>query len=166
MKQIVAVLVIASGLSVGPWFHRRYLLDGADGAVLSLWNGDATMYAAAYSDAAFRQVYRGMAKEKVLELLGHPLRETWLYEVNGTDDIIVVTDHRRNTILRIDGPGASRVPALTRGVTLDRVRSAIGEPTRIAWAYSHAANDSSYRVRSVVIRNNHVERSIHAYYLD
>lgn len=69
----LVVFVFLLGLSVLVSLHA-YLLDGLDGWAFGLGLQEDTVYAAGYSDRAFRKVTVGMGSDEVLRLLGEPLR--------------------------------------------------------------------------------------------
>ena len=70
------MVTIAATLSVLIAFtpSHFYPLDGLDGWLIGLTLTEDTVYAAGYSDAAFRQVRVGMTADTVLGILGRPLR--------------------------------------------------------------------------------------------
>lgn len=67
---IAAVLSMPFGLMLG----HSFLMDGLDGWLLGLTLTEDTVYAAGYSDSAFRQVKIGMTADAVVSILGDPLR--------------------------------------------------------------------------------------------
>ncbi len=66
---IVATLFVLFALTLA----HVYLLDGLDGWLFSQGLTEDTVYAAGYSDAAFRRVAIGMTADTVLTMLGKPL---------------------------------------------------------------------------------------------
>ena len=143
----------------------RASMDGIDGWLLRTLYQDDTVYARSYSDREFMNVRAGLTQADVLTMLGRPLEESWIYEQEGTQHLVVRIDSR-GRVSSIAGPGVSSVHGIHAGVSSEAARSTLGEPTVAAWAFTQTPNDSSYRVRVVVFRHGIVERTIHEYYLD
>lgn len=108
---IVAALSMPMALML---LHSRQL-DGLDGWLFGMMLTEDTVYAAGYSDAAFRRVKAGMTADTVVSILGEPLRirtdlfpfrtravemsdECWAYTVSPGN-----TDYRQRRIFFSNG---------------------------------------------------------------
>ena len=165
LMKLVAGIALVLAIGIGIWLHRVYLLDGLDGALLKMAVGDSTEFAPGYSDRAFATIRAGMETDTVLRTLGPPLSQVWVYTLNNTDTIVVTAD-AAGSVHNITGREANQYSGLKVGVALEDVRRLLGDPARVSLVYSRPAHDSSYRVRSVVIRSGKVERLIHDFYWD
>lgn len=154
---VVLLLVVGTAHSL--------LLDGLDGWLLSTFYQDDTTYAPRYSDAKFRSVTAGMDRAKVTALLGRPLHETWIYEHDAVNHLVLSID-LLGQVQAVSGPGASSHPNIQPGVSVATARSVLGPPSIETWAFTKTLHDSSYKVRVVVFRGGIVERKIHEYYWD
>jgi hypothetical protein len=74
--------VLLSGVVAALVFLHLWLLDGLDGAVFAIALREDTLYAAGYSDAAFRRVTTGMSEAQVEEVLGAP-ESRWAIDRSG-----------------------------------------------------------------------------------
>jgi hypothetical protein len=74
-KTLTATICSALVLAAAAAVHFRSL-DGLDGLLFGLAFTEDTVYAAGYSDSAFRSVRLGMPESEVHSLLGPPL-ERW-----------------------------------------------------------------------------------------
>ena len=72
-----------------------YLLDGLQGWFFSggVFTED-TVYAEGYSDKGFRSVRTGMSQQDVLDILGIPIEEIWVYENFNTREITIWFDEK------------------------------------------------------------------------
>lgn len=62
--------------------------DGLDGAALAVVMGDTAVYAAGYSDRAFRSVCPGMSEDDVRAILGEPLKKESVPELRPAGSIV------------------------------------------------------------------------------
>ena len=70
--KIVCVPFIVAGLHYFFNYHRIQI-DGLNGELYCLLNGDDTQYAADFSDRNFIKIKNGMTEKQVKDLLGQPL---------------------------------------------------------------------------------------------
>jgi hypothetical protein len=75
-KRVIFILCIVFAAAAIIAVHR-WSLDGFGGLVFGALYTEDTVYAPVYSDAAFRQVRRGMPESEVHALLGSPL-DRWV----------------------------------------------------------------------------------------
>lgn len=142
-----------------------YLLDGLDGWFLSL-AGEDTVYATGYSDSGFRRVHRGMSEVELLELLGQPLGEVWIYSER--------LPGRLNSLVSFEGDVADQVrvereASLTKVVVGMKKRDVLqvaGSPRERVFVYSRSRGDQSYRVRTVTLVRGSVMQAKHCFYAD
>jgi hypothetical protein len=163
-RAILFVGVICAIVLFGWWLHLS-LLDGLIGSGLARVVGEDTIYAAAYSEHRFRQVRNGMDQKHVFELLGPPLKQSWVYG-SANSDPLIITAAPDGRIQYVSGPATPTTQRIVKGMRLEDVRSVIGQPAKVVWAYSTSAHDSSYRIRAIIFRNNAVSETRHEYYWD
>ncbi len=76
--RVVILLLLA--MLVGVLVANTFLMDGLEGSFWCLVSGESTHYSfPGYSDSAFRSVHSGMSELELVERLGHPLGESWVY---------------------------------------------------------------------------------------
>jgi outer membrane protein assembly factor BamE (lipoprotein component of BamABCDE complex) len=154
-KIVYGVVLIAGSLFI----LHVYLLDGLDGWFFSTGFPEDTVYAKGYSDGSFRKVHKGMNREEVLKLLGSPLGQVWKYDSKGWvsfDNGVVSQAYAEQSALE----------QVKKGMTVSGVHALIGKPSQESLVYSMSPGDMSYRVRVVLIKNDHVSRVIHNFYTD
>ena len=152
--------VIVGGLSL----HAR-LLDGLDGFVLSWFLSDDTRYANGYSDEGFRKVARGMTPLEVVALIGRPIAQSWTYERDGREPLVMFFN-QDGQLRHVSGQDKSEhaIPALNSDAA--SVLTELGRPTWIAYRYTESPTDSHYRVRSLVFKNDVVQRTVSEFWWD
>lgn len=101
MALFMIVCVVGALIAV-----NTYLVDGVVGSGLRLIFGDDTVYATAYSEAAFRRIAIGMTEDQVRALLGEPLgmrvqpfgRTSWWFTTSPHDK-----SYRQRAVVFQDG---------------------------------------------------------------
>ena len=152
---IIIILIIAV---------HFYLLDGLDGFIFSILPEQNTEYSSGYSDARFRKIRKGMSQEEVLNLLGKPICENWIYSKKDSRlESILFIDDRLHYIHKGEN---KQIKLLKLGMHRKEVCDKIGEPLLKAWGYSHSPKDMSYRVRSILFEEDKVIKIIHEFYVD
>jgi hypothetical protein len=81
-RTIGAVIAGVGGVGGTLFCLQLWLLDGLDGWVFGKTLREDTVYAAGYSDAAFRSVAAGMSEAEVEQVLGAPYSR-WTIERSG-----------------------------------------------------------------------------------
>jgi hypothetical protein len=141
-----------------------FLLDGLFGTVLaSLGSPHETVHSSDYSDWKFHCVTRGMRRDKVVEMLGQPLSESWIYAIRPGEITSQVTlkDAR---VIDINPPDESQLALVKIGVTSQEVLRRVGPPIEIVYAYTRGRN--SYCVRLIHLRRGRVSGKISYYHSD
>ena len=122
-------------------------MDGLYGLLGPVFLGDSTVYAAGYSDRAFRQVHPGMGVEEVRGLLGDPVGCRLLFR----------DAHGR---LLPDSKWLPGSPECAEQIAADPARL-----ERLCYSDS-VPHDSSFRRREIVFEDGHVVRKFTEYYGD
>lgn len=165
MKILGISLVILALLCSALTVVHFYLLDGLDGWFLSL-AGEDTVYPAGYSDSGFRRVYRDMPETALLELLGPPLGEVWIYSEKLPSRLNSLVSFAGDVVDQIR---VERAPSLLRvvaGMERRDVLQVAGSPREKVFIYSQSRGDQSYRVRTVTLVHGRVTRVKHCFYAD
>jgi hypothetical protein len=122
-----------------------------------LLTSQRTVYAAQYSDQAFRRLSPGMGTTDVERLLGSPLGQTWIYDCA----IVWVKDNRIVSLGNPSCPWPTGKPA-----SVDQLLKMRGDPHRMIWDYSASPNESSYHRRRVYFDQMRVEKTEATVYFD
>ncbi len=106
-KRLVMAVACALVLLLG-WIGATYPFDGLSGAIFTLALGDATEYAAGYSDSNFTAVRKGMSMPQVRDLLGEPLFVSSVSKYDGTVNWVYTrrtrdTHYRERVVVFKDG---------------------------------------------------------------
>jgi hypothetical protein len=146
------------------WLHLR-LLDGLDGFILGLFLSEDTRYAEGYSDAAFRRIRKGMTTSQVVSLIGHPIAQSWTYEREGRDPLVMFFNAEER-LRHVSGQDHDRDSVPPLGTTSSQVLASLDTPTWIAYRYSESPTDTHYRVRSVIFNKGIVDHTVGQFWWD
>ncbi|MCP3998249.1 MAG: hypothetical protein GY722_24780 [bacterium] len=149
-------------LGVGFWRLDAWLLDGLTGTLFAL-SGEDTVYAPGYSTSGFRAVRPGATEAEVIDLIGLPLSEVWIYETASGDSERVIFESSRVVAFIPDEAEIS--DALTVGLSYREVVELVGATSK-NWIYSKARNNGSYRVRLLKLEAGRIVEKNHEFYLD
>lgn len=164
MKGLSFLLALVVLLALGAAVHL-YLLDGLEGALLSLAFDEDTVYAESYSDSAFRRITSGISESQLIELLGPPLGEVWIYGPPGQSDMVGFSGDHVDHVHEFAG-GENNFGKLMEGMSKVEVDKVVGQPLEKSFVYSKSQHDRSYRVRVVILSNGLVERESSYFYVD
>jgi inner membrane protein len=127
---------------------------------------ERTVYAAGYSDAAFRSVALGQSAGDVHKALGQPLTEFWLYGAVDSrppgerpasmqpvcEEVVLES----GVVLDTFHADACRQRGITRGVSTDAVRRRLGPPAESCWRYTKGRGNAHFRERLVCMTDGKV----------
>ena len=167
--KILGVLVLVGIMSFS--VLHNYLLDGLDGwffrSVLDFEEDEDTVYAPGYTDKGFRQIKRGMTEQEVLKILGAPLGEVWIYET--TKNVWISFENNRvykRGPYNITRNSHDISETIRKGMRKEEVIKVLGIPERTSWMYSESPGDRSYRIRTIILKDDKVAKKIHQFYVD
>jgi hypothetical protein len=156
MKRAGFALIIV--IVIGAWFHFTSL-DGVSGLVLRWVLRDDTVYAAGYSDSAFRAVHAGMSEEQLLKSLGPPLGEVWMIQSKKTDSCLSVYFENDRVVHGCESRGV--VPGMPKADA-----SRVGVITGVSWFYSKSPHDTHYKMRVVHLDRGRTTDVLAGWYID
>lgn len=143
---------------------NTYLLDGLEGSFWCLVTDESTQYSPGYSDGAFRRIHPGMSERELVDRLGSPLGESWVYGKAPRSALVVfageVVDH-----IDVESGELQALSGISPGLTKSIVLKAAGEPLEKRLAYSQSRGDN-YRIRVVAVSRGAVKGKIAECYLD
>jgi len=105
-----------------------------------------TTFSSGYSEAGFKRIEIGQTQAMVVDALGPPLGEGWVYERPGTCTFVLF---RADAVRIARDAQACEERGVTTGVMQDVVRSQLGVPTYTCWQYSRSPSQSTFRERLV-----------------
>ncbi len=177
---LIAVLIL---IFVGIFVHHN-TLDGLDGLFLRLLFFERnTVFAQGYSDKAFKKIKIGMSSSEVISLVGSPLRQLQWYAANPEGEIdrffmgvrfvegvvqnFWLKNEKLNALTEF-APDFSldKLKKVRIGMHIREVHRVLGEPLGETFVYSKTPNDSSYRVRVVIIEKGFVTKRFAHFYVD
>ena len=141
---------------------HRHQLDSFDDWLWCLIMEDETIYAKGYSESAFKKIKIGIKKEQVINLIGKPLAETWLY----SNDYLSVVSFEDDKVVHIDIGENMNLKKIKIGMIKKEVLQNIGKPLFERWGYSKRIKDVSYRVRFITFAQGLVVEVYHDVYID
>jgi hypothetical protein len=140
------------------------LLDGLLGSIFAVSGNPAdTIYSEKYSEWRFWRVTKGTTREQVLQSLGEPLVECWVYpRHSGSINPQVVLEKDKVTDVEPgNDPRLMQVKASMTRADLFRVTGAPSEKV-----FSYTKGTDSHRTRMLRFRNDRVVEKVSYYYID
>jgi inner membrane protein len=125
--------------------------------VLGLLFREDTAFSPGYSESSFRQIEIGQTQATVLDTLGPPLGEGWVYGRRAPANSCSFVLFRADALRMALDPDACEARGITAGVTRDVVRAQLGTPSDTCWQYSRSPSRSTFRERLVCFSGNVVE---------
>ena len=168
-KTAIGVAVALWGVMVWLMVSGSQLRDTVVGAVAR----ERTIYAAGFSDGAFRTIRRGHSETEVRRLLGPPLGESWVYAA-GSSQAASAAD--RSAAAIGDECGALRFEDAVLAVAMDEAACArrgvragqsaaeaerrLGRPAESCWQYTRGTPGRAHRMRMVCFARGRVDSFI------
>jgi outer membrane protein assembly factor BamE (lipoprotein component of BamABCDE complex) len=171
-KEIILKGILLSLITAGSILLLNfYLLDGIVGCFVSSFFKEDTLYAPGYSDAAFRRISKGMARQKVFDVLGSPLGEAWSYgdspwiffeegKVTKTSNVFPEKSVNKQNY------SEALFKQIKKNMTREEVLHVLGPPLTESWIYSTSPGDMSYRMRTITFVDEKVKDICHEFYID
>ena len=159
----------SSGALLAAWFAVVAVLAFSEKAretVTGFILREKTVYAAGYSEAAFRSVAPGQSAGDVHKVLGQPLTEFWLYGAIDSEPpaerpasmqpVCEEVVLESGVVLDTFHADACRQRGITRGVSTDAVRRTLGPPAESCWRYTKGRGTAHFRERLICMTDGKV----------
>lgn len=179
---VIGLILLISIVLIGFYVHIS-MLDGLDGLFFRLLFERKTVFSQDYSEKEFKKIKVGMPVNEVISRVGFPLRLYQWYASNSHKKI----DRFLMGICFVDGvvqsfrlkkPKVSestefapnfeieKLERIQMGMNRTEVKNVLGKHLGETLVYSETPNDSSYRIRVIIVEDGIVVEKIAYFYVD